>query len=260
MPNVNALIDRGACRENLHMLGGVPTITPPMWATLATGCSPNVHGITSYWNQSPDHLDELVYAFNSNLCKAETLWETTAKEGLKTLVWHWPSSAWPPRLESDNLHVVDGTTPGCVNMGVCVIEAEKIVTASKDIKDIRFKAKVAIDNGAGCVIRDVDHLDNSTKSLSEKATAGTNMVNYEMSFSDGEGSFEDMQMDMYNSPLTAPHGWEFEVPQDAIEFVAGANKGLERRYGLIVKGEDGKYNTVRLYRNKKNEKPLAEVS
>lgn len=260
MPNVKKLIERGACRENLHMLGGVPTITPPMWTTLATGCSPNVHGITCYWNQSHERLDELVYAFHSDLCKAETLWETTAKEGLKTLVWHWPSASWPPKLDSDNLHVVDGTTPGCVNMGVCVVEAEKIITASNDIKDIKFKAKVAIDNGAGCVIHDVEHLDTHAQSLSEKSTAGTNMVNYEMSFSDGEGSFEEMQMDMYNSPLSAPHGWSIEVPEDAIEFVAGANKGLERRYGLILKNAEGKYGIVRVYRNKKSEEPLVELT
>ena len=46
MPNVKKLIERGACKENLHMLGSVPNITPPMWTTVATGCNPNVHGIT----------------------------------------------------------------------------------------------------------------------------------------------------------------------------------------------------------------------
>lgn len=260
MPNVKKLIERGACRENLHMLGGVPTITPPMWTTIATGCSPNVHGITCYWNQNPERLDELVYAFNSELCKAETLWETTAKEGIKTLVWHWPSASWPPKVESDNLHVVDGTTPGCVNMGVCVVEAEKIITASSAIDKVRFQAKIAIDNGAGCVIHDVDHLDHSAQSLSEKATAGSNMINYEMSFSDGEGSFEEMQMDMYNSPMSAPRGWSFDVPEDAIEFVAGINKGLERHYGLIFKDDEGKYSVVRVYKNKKTPEPMVELS
>ena len=79
MPNLQKLLSRGSAREDLVMLGGVPTITPPMWTTIATGASPNVHGITCYWAQSPEKLDELVYAFHSDLCKAETLWETTAK-------------------------------------------------------------------------------------------------------------------------------------------------------------------------------------
>jgi len=37
MPNLAKLIERGACRENLVLLGANPTVTPPMWTTLATG-------------------------------------------------------------------------------------------------------------------------------------------------------------------------------------------------------------------------------
>lgn len=39
MPNVKKLVDAGACREDLVMLGGHPTVTPPMWTTLATGAN-----------------------------------------------------------------------------------------------------------------------------------------------------------------------------------------------------------------------------
>ena len=69
-----------------------------------------------------------------------------------------------------------------------------------------------------------------------------------------------MQMDMYNSPLTKPHGWGFTVPDDAIEFVAGVNKGLERRYGLILKGQNGNYDIVKVYKNKKGPNPMVELS
>ena len=31
MPHVAELIRRGACREDLVLLGGHPTVTPPMW-------------------------------------------------------------------------------------------------------------------------------------------------------------------------------------------------------------------------------------
>ena len=151
MPHTKELIARGACREDLQMLGGVPTITPPMWTTLATGASPNVHGITCYWQQSKESLEELEYAFNSHLIKAEPLWNVTAQAGKKTLVFHWPV-AWPPTMDDPNLSVIDGTTPGCVNMGVAVLDPEKIVTASTEMTEVKFKAKVAIDNGAGCVM------------------------------------------------------------------------------------------------------------
>ena len=37
MPNVKKLLEHGAAREDLVMLGALPTITPPQWTTLATG-------------------------------------------------------------------------------------------------------------------------------------------------------------------------------------------------------------------------------
>ena len=41
MPNVKKYLERGAAREDLTLLGGHPTVTPPMWTTLATGCYAN---------------------------------------------------------------------------------------------------------------------------------------------------------------------------------------------------------------------------
>ena len=40
LPNIRKLMELGACREDLVLLGAVPTVTPPMWATLATGEHP----------------------------------------------------------------------------------------------------------------------------------------------------------------------------------------------------------------------------
>ena len=37
MPNTKKFIERGAQRHDLVLLGGHPTVTPPMWTTLATG-------------------------------------------------------------------------------------------------------------------------------------------------------------------------------------------------------------------------------
>ena len=57
LPNVKKLMDRGACREDLMMLGANPTITPPMWATLATGTYPMTHGIIDYNISAEDDKD-----------------------------------------------------------------------------------------------------------------------------------------------------------------------------------------------------------
>ena len=57
MPATKELLRRGAAREDLVMLGGMPCITPPMWTTLATGCYANVHGITHYFRcMMPEHI------------------------------------------------------------------------------------------------------------------------------------------------------------------------------------------------------------
>ena len=125
LPNIQKIVERGAGREDLVLLGNMPTITPPMWTTLATGAFPITHGITCFWNQDPEHLDTMVYSLDSRECKAEPLWNVFAEDaGKKTLVWHWPGSSWPPTSDSENLHVVDGTQPGAVNMGVAPLEGE----------------------------------------------------------------------------------------------------------------------------------------
>ena len=70
MPNVQKLLDRGAASHDLVMLGGHPTITPPMWTTLACGCYATVHGITQF-NRKAEDLDAQCYDIDSRLCKAE---------------------------------------------------------------------------------------------------------------------------------------------------------------------------------------------
>ena len=32
-------------------------------------------------------------------CTAEQMWNVTTEAGMKTLVWHWPGSSWPPSTE-----------------------------------------------------------------------------------------------------------------------------------------------------------------
>ena len=81
MPALAQFIQRGACREDLHLLGAIPTITPPCWTTLATGAYPGTHGITCYWRQSPYSLDAVVYNMDSRNCEAEQMWNVTTEAG-----------------------------------------------------------------------------------------------------------------------------------------------------------------------------------
>ena len=109
LPNIKKMLERGAARQDLVCLGAMPTVTPPQWTTLAVGCYPQVHGITAFNRQGGD-LDRVNLNFSSVNCKAEQMWNVSAEAGKKTLVWHWPGSAWPPSSDSPNLHVVTSST------------------------------------------------------------------------------------------------------------------------------------------------------
>lgn len=89
MPNVKKMMELGACRDDLMLLGANPTITPPMWATLATGAYPMTHGIEDF-NLSGEDLEITYTAIYSHYMKAQPLWNITAEAGKKTVVWHWP--------------------------------------------------------------------------------------------------------------------------------------------------------------------------
>ena len=160
MPNTKKYIEMGAQRHDLVLLGGHPTVTPPMWTTLATGCYANVHGITGFYRKGSE-IGYMAYNLDSRLCQAEPLWNCFAEAGKKTLVWHWPGSSWPPTSDSENLMVVDGTAPGSVNMAVGQVDTEVIVGASSEIPELTFKTRGVTDAHAACVITDLDVDENN---------------------------------------------------------------------------------------------------
>ena len=178
MPNTKKIIEAGAQRHDLVMLGGHPTVTPPMWTTMATGCYANVHGITSFYRQSKTDLDAVEYNMDSRNCLAEQLWNVFAEAGKKTLVWHWPGSAWPPSSDSPNLYVVDGTAPGSVNMSTAQVEGESILGANTAISELKFLPKMATDAVAPCVIEDLDVSNDDAMDLSEQTKPGALIKTY----------------------------------------------------------------------------------
>ena len=258
MPNTKKFIEAGAQRHDLVMLGGQPTVTPPMWTTMATGCYANVHGITNFFRQSKTDLDVMEYNMDSRLCKAEPLWNVFAEAGKKTLVWHWPGSAWPPTSDSENLYVVDGTAPGSVNMSTAQIEGEMILGANVKNKELKFLPKMATDSVAPCVIEDLDlGNDNDRPDLAGGTAPGAEMREYIIDGSGGLGLTEGMNMpiDGVSSPITDANGWT-HAPAGAKEFTILLGGGFIRRPSLILKNEDGIYDKVAIYKNKKDQEPL----
>ena len=266
LPNIKKYLERGAARTGLDMLGAIPTITPPCWTTLATGAYPGTHGITCYWRQSPDSLDAVVYNMDSRFCKAEQLWNVTAKEGKKTLVWHWPGSSWPPSLKSENLHVVDGTQPGSVNMGIAQMDWEKVVIASTRIKKAEYLPKVERKQGVGCVIDDLSALqagdeDDEMMELwwGDEAREGKEIRTYVHDLDDTEMMIgAKVAYDMVSSPVVPAEGWK-QAPENALEFTVLLCKGEIKRPALILKGEAGIYDRVQIYESKAAERFLVEL-
>ena len=262
MPALKEFVTRGGCREDLVMLGAHPTITPPMWTTLATGAYPCTHGITDFWGQDPENLDTIVYNLNSARCKAEPIWNVLAEDAkMKTLVWHWPGSSWPPTSESPNLHVVEGTNPAAINFGIAKVDPEEMVYASKDIAETRFEAEKTSNTGAGCIISDlqVEEPDEDemtgAKFLQVTMSGSNGLRNIETKLTDGEMAGEIGKMNGVNSPIKDAQGWT-DAPVGAKEFTILIMQGYAKRPALILPDSEGKFTKIAIYKNKREKEPI----
>ena len=281
MPNVKKLIELGAARADLELLGAMPTITPAQWTTLACGCYPATHGVTDFWNQAPDALDTIIYGLDSRLCQAEQLWNVTAEAGKKTLVWQWPGSSWPPTSDSENLFVVDGTQPASVNYSIANIDIEKYVVASVEFTENKFIDHLGSNNlgdaATDCVIDKLD-LEEDQEAESEdkyadfKFTADNKkellLNRYKMKriknvtfhpISNDGGSLARVPFDRVESTISEPKNWDFVLPEGAREFVTYTAGGQLRRPCLILPNEQGLYDTVVVYKSKKDSIPLCTL-
>ena len=257
MPNLEKFLTKASCREDLVLLGGLPAITPPMWTTLATGCSPLIHGITSYFKQSKTRLDALEYNFSSLNCKAEPLWNVLAEAGKKTLVFHWPGSSWPPTSDSENLNVVDGTSPAGVNMATGQVEAEFMLIASSKTENVMYKQKAACDANIPCTVTDLEK-STDVETGNEVVHQG-DVVTIILDMLDGEGGTSDAPFDVVLSPIKNASGWA-NNPENAKELTMLLSGGFLRRPCLILANEQGIYDKLAIYKSKKESAPIAVIT
>ena len=263
MPNTKKILEAGAAREDLVLLGALPTVTPPQWTTLATGAYPSTHGITAFYRQGGD-LDMVNLNFDSTKCHAEQMWNVTAEAGKKTLVWHWPGSAWPPSSDSENLHVVDGTSPGGVNMSSAQVDGEFIVMASDKNDTIEYRSGAMTDAKVPCVVTGLGDDKPKQKSggmaslMQRKMEDGFRLYIVNPN-KDGQGGSNAIPADIAFSSIKPAEKWAADVPADAKEFVVLLSGGLIRRPALVLKGEDGKYDHIAIYKNKKQAEPMVTM-
>lgn len=262
MPNFTKFKKRGSAREDLVMLGAMPTITPPLWTTLATGSYVGTHGVTDFWNPHPDKLDTLVYAFDSRNCRSEQLWNVFAESGHKTLVFHWPGSSWPPTSDSPNLHVVDGTQPSNINVAVGTVEWGQWIEASETIKEAHIFEHEDDGSGVGCILTDLDVEEAPKSSAGAKALDQSlkqkTLVNMIMNENEGENAGAAHPA-LYDNKTTVPmkpaKGWA-NAPEGAKEFNIPVAGGMERRPVLVLPNAQGKYDKVAIYKSKKDSEPI----
>ena len=256
MPNFSRYLSLGAANENLEMIGGHPTVTPPMWTTLATGATPYTHGVTDFFKKG-ERVGICAYNFDSRHCAAEPLWNVTAEAGLKTLVWHWPGSSWPPTANNDHLMVVDGTQPEGINMGNAVVDNEKILLASAQNSDILYRPKASADSDIPCYITgmefDEDPLYDKLASFVSTDTLEGVMIERE------PATFSETPFDIAYSPIQEAQGW-LNAPKDAKECTLLHASGLIRRPALILKDADGLYRQLAIYKDKKSPEPIAVLT
>ena len=100
LPTFKKLFEGGSVADNC--LVPYPTVTPPNWASIATGSWPGTHQITDFHVHLPGTTPinaNTVQAFGSDRCKAEYVWDALDKAGKKCIVFNYPG-AWPSHMKN----------------------------------------------------------------------------------------------------------------------------------------------------------------
>jgi predicted AlkP superfamily phosphohydrolase/phosphomutase len=91
----------------------LPTVTPPSWASIATGAFPRTHGVEDFYyyveGRSLEHK-KTVQGFGSEVLKAETIWDRWDRSGKKCLVVNYPMS-WPSKMKNGITVMGQGMSP-----------------------------------------------------------------------------------------------------------------------------------------------------
>ncbi|MFZ5641544.1 MAG: alkaline phosphatase family protein [Bacillota bacterium] len=251
LQNLKKIVEMGTTTEDISMFGMQPTITPPNWASLATGATPGTHGITCYWNHtSGDDLLKLSHGFNSEQCEAEYIWDTATRIGKRCILFNYPTS-WPP-TSKENMIVVDGTG---INVNTrALADNERIYECKKGdfpIKEIPIEQS---ETGTDCTTVEES---SSTKKFEVAASSPGGRRIRALSDKRVEPAAQ-RKVDIAICPIKPAKGWNVERP-GAKEVVLPINKGQQRRFGLLI-AENGKtFNKLEIYTNKNEEKPIGIV-
>ncbi len=90
LPNFRSILQTGT-HGTLHTI--FPPVTPPAWASFATGKTPDFHGVFDFFDHSsPGRRKEVI---SSRHIRAETLWHILSRRGKRVCVMNVPVT-YPP--------------------------------------------------------------------------------------------------------------------------------------------------------------------
>jgi len=270
LPNTKKIIEYGVTTENCSMLGAFPSVTPPNWATIATGNWPISHGITDFWNHTlGKDLATFENNWDSRRVESEMIWETAVKAGKRSLVLNY-CGAWPPRFPSDKLVMLDGT--GVVPFMRTYVDGMKLVTLKKGNFKIVLQGHEVQNTSDDCIVTkdQIEQFAKADETVQQKDDFESTfepLYDREALIMDGP-ILEAMKAmkktggsraDNMESPLKVPEGWSVQLDDSALVATVPLNNGLLRRYAVITANENGIYDTLAWYVDRKTAVPMAKI-
>ncbi|MBO5429214.1 MAG: hypothetical protein J6A10_04545, partial [Peptococcaceae bacterium] len=135
--------------------------------------------------------------------------------------------------------------------------------------DTTFKSNAASGVTAACVIEGLEAADrdttpgyvsssgNTKKGLGNMAVMPPRQNLIIDPMNQGQMGSHRATLDVAYSTLKPANGWDFEIPADALEFTILFSGGLLRRPALLLKNENGVYDNIAIYKNKKDNTALS---
>ena len=147
-----------------------------------------------------------------------------------------------------------------INGGLGSLDIVKIIAASDKIAASEYLPNTShVSAGQGCIIENAEELavkESEDNGLAAKLLGGAQEVRHIiMTEKDDEfHSLGNMICDTIKAAIKPATGW-LDAPDGSREFVFFVSKGLERRYGLLIPNPSCLYDSVALYKTKKDAQP-----
>lgn len=269
LPNLKRVLEEGVYDKDMKLIGAYPSVTPPNWASLATGNWPRTHGVTDFFNQTlGKDLGLCELNWDSRRVESEYIWEAFSREGKKSILLNY-CGAWPPRVKDDkNTIFIDGT--GVVPFIRCELDAPQFI----ELKEGDFVTQVIPHgikkNASDCIV--------SKEMFDEMAEESAGTIDIAFEEESEYDAFEDMPIVEFPFPIFTPEteeggpghdecdriiaaikdpeGWSFELPENAKVAVVPLAKSTVRRFFVLTASDGKTYDTVTIYKSRKNDKPM----